>query len=136
MIPFPFQVGMTNPFFQSAGMVPECHTAVKTACNPRIMDSPPALSSPTLIIQMTGVFPPINFATASLTSSMEGAVLSVGGSSSSSVSAHLRCRLGAEFLQGSIGRVEVISIYMTLDILSETPGIPLLVSSQKSSSSK
>ena len=48
-------------------------------------------------------------------------------------STHLRSRLGVEFLQSSIGRSEVISIMM-LYILSETPDIPLLVSSQESSS--
>ena len=37
-VPF-LQIGTTKPFFQSVGMVPECHTAVMTACNPDIMAS-------------------------------------------------------------------------------------------------
>ena len=74
MVPFPFQIGTTNSFFQSGGMVPECHTAVKTACNPRIMVSPPALSSSALMLQTPAAFPPLNFAKASLTSSVAGAV--------------------------------------------------------------
>ena len=45
-----------------------------------------------------------------------------------------RYRLGAELLQSSIGKFEVISIQITFNILHETPDIPLFVSPQKSSS--
>ena len=71
MVRFPFQIRTTNPFFQSGGMVSECHTAVKTACNPRIMASLLALSSSALMLQMPAAFPLLNFATASLTSPMQ-----------------------------------------------------------------
>ena len=49
-------------------------------------------------------------------------------------SIHPKCRLGAELLQGSISKYKVISIWMTLNILSETPHLPVLVSCQKNSS--
>ena len=43
----------------------------------------PALNNSALMLQMPVAFPPLNFPTASLTSSMEGAVWSMGGSASS-----------------------------------------------------
>ncbi|KAG0719010.1 Periostin [Chionoecetes opilio] len=49
---------------------------------PRIMASPPALRSSSLILQIPAPFSPLNFATASLTSSREDTVLSMGGSTS------------------------------------------------------
>ena len=49
-------------------------------------------------------------------------------------STHPRCRHWVDLLQCSIGRLEVISIQMTLNILCETPDIPLFISPQKSSS--
>lgn len=42
---FLFQIVTTNPFFQSWGIVADCHTVVKTACNLWIMDLPPVFSS-------------------------------------------------------------------------------------------
>ena len=76
---FPFPNRNANPHFQAEGMVPECHTAVKTACNPRIVASPPALSSFALMLQTPAASS--TFATASLTSS-RGYSLVMGGSTS------------------------------------------------------
>lgn len=50
------------------GMVPDCYTANKPACRPRVMVLSPTLTSSALMLQAPAAFSPFNFAAASLTS--------------------------------------------------------------------
>lgn len=67
---FTFQIVMTSPLFQSGGMIPDYHTAVKITCNLLTMTSPPALRSS--LLMSPAAFPFLNLATASLISSKGG----------------------------------------------------------------
>ena len=60
--PFLFQIRTTNTLFQSGEMIPKCHTAINTVCNPRIKASLPALNNSALMLQMPTAFPPLNLA--------------------------------------------------------------------------
>ena len=71
MVLFPLSHRDDQPLVSVRGMVPECHTAVKTTYNPWIMASHPALSNSALMLRIPAAIPLLNFATGSLASSME-----------------------------------------------------------------